>query len=237
MMKEYVRINKYISENGILSRRKTDEYIRQGRITVNGITITEPGFMIKRNIDKINIDGEPVRVKTKKIYILLNKPPSVITTVEDEKKRKTVIDLINIKDRIFPVGRLDYETTGILILTNDGDFAYKLMHPKFEIRKTYIATLSREIEDKHIDLLQKGILLEGKRTKPCVIRLPEKQNRKVVSITISEGKNRQVRNMFEKFGYFVRKLHRIEYGNLKLKGLPEGEWRFLTKYEIENLVK
>lgn len=235
MESELVRINKFIAMHSDIARRTVDDYILQGRVTINGISISEPGFKVNPAKDKVSVDGVPVKVSTKKIYIILNKPEGVISSVSDEKHRKTVVDLINIRDRIFPVGRLDYDTTGLLLLTNDGDFANKLMHPKFRVNKTYIVSISRPLEEKHKIKLESGIRIEGRKTSPAKISFPKRNDFTTVSITIHEGRNRQVRNMFEHYGYFVRKLHRSTYGKLDLSGLKPGGWRYLTAVEVKSL--
>jgi len=235
MENNLVRINKFIAMHSDIARRTVDEYILQGRITINGISISEPGFKIDPQKDKVSVDGEPIKISTKKIYIILNKPVNVISSVSDEKRRKTVVDLINIKDRIFPIGRLDFDTTGLLLLTNDGDFANKLMHPKFKVKKTYLIEISRPLEERHKIKLMKGIKIEGRRTSPCEILFPRKTDFTFVSITIHEGRNRQVRNMFEHYGYFVRSLHRSAYGPLTVAGLKPGEWRYMKSKEFEDL--
>lgn len=234
-MTDKIRINKFIAENYGISRRKADEYILQGRVTLNNITITEPGHLINSESDKIKVDGETVRINTKKIYLMLNKPARVISTVSDDKHRTTVIDLINIRDKVYPIGRLDYDTTGLLLLTNDGEFANKLMHPKSKIFKTYQVKLSKPLDEKIKVLLEKGTVIDGKKTEPALINYTNQKDKKFVKISIREGRNRQVRKMFEKFGYFVDKLHRSDYGNLKLGTLKPGEWRKLTPNELENL--
>lgn len=234
MENELVRINKFIAMYGDIARRTVDEYILQGRVTINGITINQPGFKISPNKDKINVDGVLIKISTKKIFIILNKPENVISSVSDDKSRKTVVDLIKIKERIFPIGRLDYDSTGLILLTNDGEFANKLMHPKYKVEKTYLVKISRPLEEKHKIKLINGIKIEGKKTGPCKIVFPKRNDFSTVSITISEGRNRQVRKMFEHYGYFVRSLHRSSYGGLTLTGLKSGEWRYLTFKEIED---
>jgi len=231
-----IRLNKFIASNGILSRRKIDELILQGRVSVNGNEITELGFKIDPEKDKISVDGEAVRTSTKKIYIILNKPQGVITSVSDDKKRTTVIDILGLNEKVFPVGRLDYNTTGLLLLTNDGELANKLMHPKSEIYKTYFVKLSKPLEEKHRLKLTEGIKLEGKETAPSKIRYPKKNNNyQDLFISIYEGRNRQVRNMFEHYGYFVRELERVEYAGLNMEDLRSGEWRKLTPEEVVKL--
>jgi len=226
------RINKYISASGILSRRKADEFILQGRITVNNITVTEPGFKIDTEKDNVSIDGEAIKPPGKKVYILLNKPINTISSVSDDKKRTTVVDLINIPERIFPVGRLDYDTSGLMVLTNDGEFANQLMHPRYKIFKTYLVDISRPLEERHKIKFSEGVVIDGRKTEPCKIKFSHPKNKQSISISIREGRNRQIRKMLEKFGYFIRGLHRIEYGNLKLDNLKPGKWRYLTAKEI-----
>lgn len=231
------RLNKFIAANGIFSRRKIDEFILEGRVSVNGKEVFDLGTKINPLTDKVFIDGERVRIVDKKIYLMMNKPLNVITSVSDDKKRPTVIDILNTKVKIFPVGRLDFHTTGLLILTNDGDFANKLMNPVYKIYKTYDVKLSRPLDQKHRMLLEKGIKLEGVYTLPAIINIPNDRDFTEVVISISQGKNRQVRRMFEHFGYFVNKLHRSGYGGLTLGNLREGEFRKLTKEEVEMLMK
>ncbi len=230
------RLNKFIAANGMFSRRKIDEFIVEGRVSVNGKEVYDLGTKINPLTDKVFIDGERVRVTDKKIYLMMNKPLNVITSVSDEKKRPTVIDIVNMKTKVFPVGRLDFHTTGLLILTNDGDFANKLMNPVFKVWKTYDVKLSRPLEQKHRQLLEKGIKLEGVYTLPSVINFPNERDYTEVVVSISQGKNRQVRRMFEHFGYFVNKLHRSGYGALELGNLREGEFRKMTKEEVDSLM-
>jgi len=227
-----IRLNKYLSNNTEFARRKIDEFITQGRITVNNKVILEQGLQINPDKDEIRLDGERIREKANKKYFILHKPIGFITTTDDEKNRKTVIDLIKTQDKVFPIGRLDSDTSGVLLLTNDGDFANKLMHPKFKVQKTYIVTLSKPLEEKLRAKLAGGIKLDGKKTAPAKITHPNKNDLSIVSITLTEGRNRQVRRMFEGYGYFVRKLHRISYGHLTVDGLNAGEYRKLTKEEI-----
>lgn len=227
------RLNKFIAANGHFSRRKIDEFILEGRVVVNGKEIFDLGTKINPNTDKVFIDGERVRVSDKKIYLMMNKPLNVITSVSDDKKRTTVVDLVNTKTKIFPVGRLDFHTTGLLILTNDGDFTNKLMNPAFKIYKTYEVKLSRPLDQKHRHLLEKGIKLDGVYTLPSIIVMPNEKDYSEVRISISQGKNRQVRRMFENFGYFVDKLHRSGYGSLQLGNLREGEFRKMTNEEVQ----
>jgi len=231
-MENYVRINKFVAANGIISRRKVDEYIEQGRITVNGITVRERGFKVDPDKDKISVDGEVLKTNVRKIYVVLNKPPKVISAVTDDKHRKTVVDLIKIKERIFPIGRLDYDTTGLILLTNDGELANRLMHPKYKVDKIYLVHLSKPLEEKHRKKIADGIFIDRKKTEPAKISFANKYDTKRIYVTIHEGRNRQVKKMFEEFGYKIKKLHRTKYGNLKLGNLKEGGWRKLSKEEV-----
>lgn len=234
--KELTRLNKYLSANTEFARRKIDEFISQGRVTVNNKVVTEHGVQVDGTKDNIKLDGERIREKTKKVYFLMHKPIGFITTTDDEKNRRTVIDLINSRDKVFPIGRLDLDTSGVLLLTNDGEFANKLMHPKFKVKKTYVVTLSKPLEEKLRAKLAGGIKLDGKKTAPAKITHPVKSDLSIVSITLTEGRNRQVRRMFENYGYFVRKLHRISYGHLTVEGLNAGEYRKLTIEEINKFL-
>ena len=228
-----IRLQKFISDAGVTSRRKAEEIILSGRVKVNGI-IAEIGCKVDEAKDVIEIDGKKITLNEKNVYILLNKPKGYLSSVTDDRGRKTVVELIGIKERIFPVGRLDYDTEGLLILTNDGDFTYRVTHPKFEINKTYIATLDKKVEWDKIKILNEGVEIEdyvGKANELSVIN--EEKNE--VLITISQGKNRQVRKMFEKTGYTVKKLRRIRIGGLMLGNLPKGQWRELSKKEAEKI--
>jgi len=226
------RLNKFLANNSEFARRKIDEMIQQGRVTVNHKLIIEPGVQIDNLKDEVRLDGERIREKTKKTYILLHKPIGFITTTDDEKNRKTVMDIIKTSEKLFPIGRLDIDTSGVLLLTNDGDFANKLMHPKFKVEKTYIVSLSRPLDEKIRLKLAGGIKLDGKKTAPAKIEFVNKDVFDTVAITLTEGRNRQVRRMFENYGFFVRKLHRSLYGHLTVDGLNAGEYRKLSILEI-----
>jgi pseudouridine synthase len=232
-----VRLNKFIAAAGYASRRKIDELILEGRVSVNRKMVTELGTKVDPETDLIKVDGEIIKTKSRFIYILLNKPAGYITSTSDEMKRPTVMDLVKIKHRIYPVGRLDYDTEGLLILTNDGDLANKLMHPKFAIDKVYHVKVNRSIDENSIERLAEGIKIDGKKTAPAKIFIIPHTENKEFKITIHEGRNRQIRKMMEAAGYFIRKLRRIEYAELNIKGLKKGEWRNLTEYEIKQLKK
>lgn len=230
-----IRINKFLADQGIASRRAIDKFISEKRITVNG-TVIEPGFKVKEN-DRIAIDGKIVPIETKKyVYILLNKPPCCITTSRDTHGRKTVLDYVKIDTRVFPIGRLDKDTTGVLILTNDGDLANALMHPRQGVEKVYQAYLDRPLEDTDKKTFENGILLDDIVTAPCTTRFLGNTRRDVV-VTLHEGRNRQIHRMFGSLGYVVQKLDRVRYLDLEAGSLTQGQWRYLSNKEIERLKK
>jgi len=232
---ELVRLNKYLAMCGVASRRKADELIQQGRVAVNDQVVTQLGVKINPEKDKVTVDGKIVKPEEKLVYIVLNKPKDCITTVKDEKGRRTVLDLVKVKQRIFPVGRLDRNTTGVLLLTNDGELAYRLMHPKYKVEKAYKVAIDKPIKPEDIEKLKRGIMLDGRKTQSCdVYILPNSQN-KELGITIREGRYRQIRRMFEKLGYKVLKLHRVSFGGITVSGMKRGEWRYLTEKEIKKL--
>ncbi len=234
-MKE--RLQKVMAELGVASRRKCEELIADGKVKVNGTTITELGFKVDRDLDKITVNDKLLKMENKKIYILLNKPIGYITSVKDQFDRPTVLDLIkNINARVFPIGRLDYDTEGLLILTNDGELTYKITHPKHNINKTYRALIKGAADDKDIDSFRKGLRIEDYITSPAKLEiLWYEKNNTVVNITIHEGKNRQVRKMCSAIGHEVLKLKRISIGKLTLGELKLGQWRHLTDEEIRYL--
>jgi len=230
------RLQKYIARCGVASRRKAEEIILQGNVKVNGIIIKELGSKINPEKDIVTVNNQRIYEKQKNIYIKMYKPEGYITTVKDQFNRKTVLDLINIKERIYPVGRLDYDTSGLLLLTDDGDLANKLMHPKYRIFKTYEAEIEGGISEDSINKLRNGVLIDGYETAPAKVKLLKKtQKNSFVQISIHEGKNRQVRKMYEKVGHRVIKLKRLSFGNINLDGLREGQWKYLTDDEIEYL--
>ncbi len=232
-----IRLQKYIAQSGILSRRKAEEIIKQGRVEVNGKILLEPWFPVGEK-DCVKVDGNAITPEDRKIYIMLNKPEGYISTVRDQFSRKTVLDLVKeVKERIYPVGRLDYDTSGLLLLTNDGEFTYKLTHPKYEVEKTYIAEIEGFPTIKKIEEFENGLYIGNFKTSPAKFQiLKGKKNSCVVQIKIHEGRNRQVRRMCREIGHPVIKLKRIAIGNLNLGKLPEGKWRHLTKAEIGKLL-
>lgn len=232
---ELVRLNKYLAMCGVASRRKADELIQQGRVAVNGEVVTQLGVKINPQKDKVTVDGKPVKPEEKLVYIVLNKPKDCITTVKDEKGRRTVLDLVKVKQRIFPVGRLDRNTTGVLLLTNDGELAYRLMHPKYKVEKAYKVEIDKPIKPEDLEKLRRGIMLDGRMTEACDVYILPNSDKKEIGITIHEGRYRQIRRMFERLGYKVRKLHRVSFGGITVSGMKRGEWRYLTEKEIKKL--
>ncbi len=230
------RLQKVIAQSGITSRRKAEDLITTGHVKVNGQVVTELGTKVSWN-DIIEVNGQ-VLVPEEKEYYLLNKPREVITSTKDEKNRKTVIDYIDTDVRIYPIGRLDYDTTGALLLTNDGDFANIMMHPANKIEKVYLAKLDGVLKKEGVDALKAGINLDGvivKASRVKVKKVDYEKNTSMVEITIYEGKNHQVKRMFEAIGFRVEKLTRKRIGIFQLEGLQSGEYRKLTRKEIETI--
>ena len=236
-----MRINKYIASCGVASRRKAEELIIEKRVKVNGKIITELSFQIDENNDKVEVDGKIIGLEEKNVYIMLNKPEGYVTTVKDQFDRKSVIDLVkNVGVRVYPIGRLDYETSGLLLLTNDGDLTYKLTHPKHEVDKTYVATVKGIPTKEEILNFEKGLYIEDYKTAPAKIKIVKKnieKNYAVCEIKIHEGRNRQVRKMCKAINHPVMNLRRKAMGNIVLKNLEVGEYRYLTSDEIDYLKK
>ena len=237
-MGEIVRLQKYIAMCGKASRRGAEQMITDGRVRVNGERVVQLGTKVEIGADTVAVDGVELTAVKKKYYIMLNKPAGYLSTVSDDFDRPTVIDLLSeeIKTRIFPVGRLDYETEGLLLMTNDGDFAYRVTHPKFELGKTYVATVGAGLTIAGLNKLRRGVRLEEFKTSPAEVELLNSDaNKAVVKITIHEGKNRQVRKMFAAVGNNVQELERIAIGEIRLGRTKEGHYRKLTREEIEYL--
>lgn len=231
-----MRINKYMAECGVASRRACDEMILEGRVKVNGKKIDTPGLEINEFNDAVTLDGRRITLVSKKYYIMLHKPKGYVTTVKDDKGRKTVMKLIKIRSRLYPVGRLDYDTEGLLLLTNDGQLAYALTHPSHEVPKTYIAKIKGKISDTEVRQLRKGVEIDGKMTLPAVVKIIDTDDEfSRVEVTIKEGRNHQIKKMFEVVGKEVVFLKRTAIGPLKLGGLGRGEYKNLTSKEIEIL--
>jgi 23S rRNA pseudouridine2605 synthase len=227
-----LRLNKYISNSGICARRKADNFIKEGRVTVNGTVITEMGYKVKKN-DDIRFDGKQV-IPERKVYVLLNKPKDFITTVEDDKSRKTVMDLVRhaTRSRIYPVGRLDRNTTGLLLLTNDGELSQNLTHPSSKASKIYRVELNKEVEWEHLKAINEGVELEDGKADVIAAEYSSSGDKRVIGIELHIGKNRIVRRIFEHFEYKVTKLDRVWFAGLTKKNLMRGKWRYLTPKEV-----
>ncbi len=230
-----MRLQKYMADCGVASRRACEQIILEGRVQINGITVTELGTKVQEG-DKVTLDGATIKPVNKRVYIMLYKPDKVMSTVSDPEGRTTVLDLVDEKVRLYPVGRLDYHTEGLILLVNDGDVAYHLTHPKFEIEKEYLVTIQGEISREEVLKLQSGVIIDGQKTAPSKVRVTEITDHTTsLSVIIHEGRNRQVRKMFEAVNKKVIHLTRFRHGELVLTGLKPGEWRYLTKEEIAYL--
>lgn len=231
------RLQKVIAQTGYCSRRKAEEYISAGKVQVNGKTIREMGVKVNYD-DDITIDGNVINVKEDKVYYLLNKPRGIITSTSDEKNRKTVVDLIKETKRIYPVGRLDYDTTGVLLLTNDGNLTNMLIHPKNNIEKLYIAKIKGIPTKQELQKMANGVFINGYKTSKAKVKLKKldkKTNTSVIELIIHEGKNHQVKKMFESIGYEVLKLRRERFAFLDVNDLKSGDYRELTIKEVKCL--
>jgi len=231
-----MRLNKFIAQSGAASRRKADELTLQGKVKINGVVMNEPGYDVSEN-DVVEVNGHMIRHELKKVYVMLNKPKGFITSADDEKGRLTVMELVaDIEERLFPIGRLDYNTSGMLLMTNDGELAYKLAHPKHQIYKTYRARVSGQISGERLARLRNGVDIGGYVTSKAVVNVIKQAERSaLVEIKIFEGKNRQVRKMFSAVGNKVLDLERVAIGDLYLGHLKQGHYRKLTRQEIEYL--
>lgn len=230
-----IRLNKFLANAGVASRRKADEMIVEGKVRVNGKIVADLGTKIDPSRDKIFVNEKQVALLDEPIYIIFNKPKDCITTSSDERGRITMMDYVKIKKRIYPIGRLDRNTTGVLLLTNDGEFANQLMHPKFEVKKAYKVTLDKALTHEGAQKLSDGIRLSDGMTEPAELHFISGGKNKVVGIVIHEGRNRQVHRMFEAIGHGIVKLDRVAYGDITYEGLPRGRWRYLTKGEVRRL--
>jgi len=232
-----IRLQKWLASAGVASRRKAEELILAGRVELNGKTVQELGAKGNPARDTLLLDGKPVKISEEKVYIMLHKPEGVVTTVTDPFGRETVMDYVPSATRLFPVGRLDADTSGLLLLTNDGEWAQKLTHPKFETQKTYVAVVNGVPTDVSLRNFRRGLVVDGKKTAPAMVKLLEKQkagkaqNAKLL-ITIHEGRNHQVRNMCEAIGHKVLTLKRVAVGGLELGNIAKCKWRKLTPKEV-----
>ncbi|WP_299125438.1 pseudouridine synthase [uncultured Tenacibaculum sp.] len=230
-----IRLNKFIANSGICSRREADTYIEHGSVSVNNKLVTEMGYKVQPG-DEVRFDGTLISIE-KKRYILLNKPKNYITTMEDDRGRKTVMEIVAnaTKERIYPVGRLDRNTTGLLLFTNDGELAKKLTHPKHNVRKLYHASLDKKLSLSDLDKLRGDVIIEGRKVFIDAVSYVEGERKTEVGIEIHSGRNRIVRKIFEHFGYTVKKLDRVVFAGMTKKNLPRGRWRELTQQEVNNL--
>ena len=236
-----IRLNKYLADCGVSSRRKADELIAKGEVQVNGKTVFELGVKVEPGVDRVTVSGKPVKPPTQKIYVIFNKPENVLTTMEDPEGRPTVADYMEqLPVRVFPVGRLDWDTEGLLLLTNDGDFAQKVMHPREEIPKTYLAKLDGIPNEKQLDKLRRGVTIPSGKVKALFVetaKVGDSEKYGWVKIVIGEGKNRQVRFMFQKIGFDVKKLKRVAIGQLTLGNLQRGEYAFLDQGSLARIFR
>lgn len=230
------RLQKFLAESGVASRRKCEEIILSGRVSINDETVTQLGVKVDTEKDTVKFDGNIVKPEEKNIYIMFYKPVGCVCTVKDQFDRKTVMDYINIKERIYPIGRLDYDTSGLLLLTNDGKLAYKLTHPKHNVKKTYLALVKGVPSEEKLQKFRSGLKIDDFVTSPCEITVLKKEkSRSVLKISISEGHNRQVRKMCEAIEHPVLSLKRVATGKLTLGDLQKGCYRHLTKEEVNYL--
>ncbi len=234
-----IRLHKFLADCGVASRRKSEELIKLGIVSVNNKPVTKLGFLINPDTDEVRVRGQKITKESSSTCLMLNKPAGYITTAKDTHNRKTVLDLIpNLKKRLFPVGRLDKDTTGLLFLTDDGELAFRITHPRFEVIKTYEVVVDRKFSERDFSSIKKGIVIEGKPHFFKEIRIiSEKGNCTHLLVKMIEGKKRQIRVMFESLGYRVLKLTRTAIGDVHLGSLKEGEFRELTKEEIDSLKK
>jgi len=232
-----LRLNKFLSKAGITSRREADKMIAEGRVQVNGEVIQILGYKIDDEKDCVDLDGKRVKSDKGLTYLLLNKPSGYLVTLKDPFKRPTIMSLLpQMKRRIFPVGRLDFDSEGLLLLTNNGELAYRLMHPRYKVRKEYLLTVKGKPDPSSLSSIKKGIYLDGKKTAPAKItQIASSQKRSHLRVEIYEGRKRELRRMFEATGYRVMKLKRIKFAGLTLGKLKKGEWRYLTRKEIDLL--
>ena len=234
------RLQKFLANAGVASRRKCEELILEGKVQVNGKVVTELGTKINPNVDKVTYCGKKVTNNEKFVYILLNKPIGYVTTSKDQFDRDTVLDLVKVKERVVPVGRLDMYTSGALILTNDGDFVFKVTHPKHEITKTYTVTIKGIVSLEAVEKLRSGVEIDDYITRSAkvkILKTDAEKNQSRLEITIHEGKNRQVRKMCEAVGYKVLALHRSKIGDIGVKDIELGKWRYLRENEVKNILK
>lgn len=233
--KKDIRLNKFLALAGVGSRRSNDELIVSGVVRVNGKKITELGTRVDPDRDIVTVKGNPVHLAQHSVYILFNKPKDCITTLSDERDRTTVRDYVRVKERVFPVGRLDRNTTGALLMTNDGDLTNLLIHPSFEVEKVYKVSVDKALKTEDLARLKRGVALDDGVAHANEVELVDGSKRMRVFVSIHEGKNREVRRLFEALGYDVKYLDRVSFAGLTCSGLQRGEWRYLTNSEVRYL--
>lgn len=230
-----MKLNSYVSHAGICSRRKAADLIKEGAVTVNGHVVLDPAYDVKDE-NKVAVQGKRIKAE-QKIYIMLNKPKGYVTTASDELGRQTVLDLLGdaIKERLYPVGRLDRDTTGLLLLTNDGDLAHKLAHPRYEVSKSYQVTLDKDLTEDSLARIKRGVYLEDGKVLVDELSFCSPRTRLAFRVVLHSGKKRVIRRLFEALGYNVKILERVVYAGMPLKGLAKGQWRYLSKTEVQHL--
>lgn len=233
-----MRLNKFLASAGIASRRKCDQLIQEGLVSVNGKVVSELGTVINEKKDKVFYEGRQILLPSSFVYIKLNKPKGYACTAKDEKGRKTIYDLLPQGERLFSIGRLDFDTEGLIILTNDGDFANKVAHPRYSVDKEYHVTIEGQIKESELAVLRKGVVIDGERMPSAKVEFLSSDGKTTkLSVVIDEGMNRQVRRMFEAIGKTIKLLKRVRIGNVKLGGVKRGDFRDLTTQELDNLVR
>ncbi len=232
-----MRLQKYLAQSGVASRRNAEKLIAEGHVRVNGVTVTEMGTQVDETRDEVLVDGKPARLEAEKHYIAYNKPLYEVTTASDPEGRPTVMDMFrDYPVRLYPVGRLDYDSEGLLLLTNDGDLMQRVLHPSHEVPKKYLCRVSHQISEEEMRRLRQGVMLDGRLTSPAEVRrIRSDEIATTMLVTIHEGRNRQVRRMFEAIGHQVVSLRRVGFGPIELGDLPKGMWRRLTEAEIRRL--
>lgn len=231
-----MRLQKYMAHAGAASRRKSEEYILAGRVKVNNEVVTELGIQVDEDKDRVYLDGKRLKLVQDHVYIALNKPIGVVSTADDEKDRITVTEMIDTDRRIYPMGRLDIDTTGLILLTDDGEITNKMMHPRNKINKTYLATVEGTPNKKELDILRNGIKVGNEKYAPAKVRIIKNYEKdSIIEVTIHEGRNHQVKIMFERINHPVKRLKRISIGEIELRGLEIGNYRYLDKEEVEYL--
>ncbi len=233
-----MRLNKFLSNSGVASRRKCDDLIANGLVQVNGKTVSELGTKIDEKKDKVTVEGRVIKLPFSFVYIKLNKPKGYACTASDEKGRKTIYELVKCEERLFSIGRLDYDTEGLIILTNDGDFANKVAHPRYKLEKEYRVTVEGEIKESELAVMRKGVVVDGERMPSARVQLlSEEGGFTKLSVVIDEGQNRQIRRMFEAIGHQIKLLKRVRIGQVLLGGLSRGDYKDLTEDELNALVR